>query len=324
MRDEALDINMLSEVLTSLSNTQGVLGCLIIDREGNSVVSQLPSDINKSICESAVATLYGSSEQVIGWAHQGDLVSVIIEAESGNLLMSNVNEFNFIVIARKDVNLGLLRFSMKKMSESIVGIIAGKPVRVREPEMSAVGKSVLVELKPTVVKPEVKKRIKEVRSKMEEIPIPTLPKIPGKVNIPDDSAGRADLAFDIYKALFLSISIGASTVSGVAPTRGMLRRCLSQTEFGGFLKGVSIQKDATLDFRKLKENFEKLPPKKREHMIKENFGGIINSVVNGYGSMMGHEPIKGMTRKEIGRVLKGYKKAMKELGILDTIPPEIL
>ncbi|MBN2014941.1 MAG: hypothetical protein JW778_07160 [Candidatus Altiarchaeota archaeon] len=317
MDDEALNIDILGEVLTSLSSNQGVLGCLITDEEGNSMVSRIPSDINKSICESAIATLYGSSERAINWANQGDLMSVMVEASSGNLLIANASGLNFVVIAQRDVNLGLLRVSMKRASESIRGGVGSKTTRPMQASVQGVEAP-----KPKIA--EARLKIKEVRPKMEEIPLPVLPDIPVSVEIPDDSAGRADLAFEIYKVVFLSLSVGAARVSGVAPTRGMIKRCLSRVRCHDLLEGVAIQRDATLDFKKLKENLERIPPKDRERAIKEKFGEIISSLVDGYGSVMGYAPLKGMTMKEMGLVLKGYKEAMDELGIMNTIPLEIL
>jgi hypothetical protein len=323
MGENSRDPAFLGQVLASLTNAQGVLGCVITDKEGTSLVGQLPQGVSKDICESAVATLHGSCEQVIGWAHQGDLVSVLIEADSGKLLVANSCDLNIVVMAGKDVNVGLLRVSLKRASDSIETGVLGKPkeeVVVPAPSLSRPETRVEI---PSVQKAEVK-RIKEVRPKVEEVPIPTLPDFPANIAIPDDPCGRADLEFDIYKALFLSLSIGAAKVSGVAPTRGMLKRYLPQNECSAFLDGVGIQPNATLDFKRLKENLDRLPPAERERVLKENFGKIISSLVTGYGSVMGYAPLRGMTKKEMETVMKAYGDAMRNLGIAGTIPSEIL
>jgi predicted regulator of Ras-like GTPase activity (Roadblock/LC7/MglB family) len=322
MGEKNRDKAFLGEVLASLTNAQGVLGCIITDKEGTSLVGQLPPGINNDICESAVATLHGSCEQVIGWAHQGDLVSVLIEADSGKLLIANSSDLNIVVMAQKDVNVGLLRVSLKRAADSIETGVLGKPKEeFIAPTPSLSRPEVRAEI-PSVQRTEVK-RIKEVR-KVEEIPIPTLPDLPANIAIPDDLCARADLEFDIYKALFLSLSIGAAKVSGVAPTRGMLKRYLPQSECAAFLDGVGIQPNATLDFKRLKENLDRLPPAEREKVLKDNFGKIISSLVSGYGSVMGYAPLKGMTKKELESVMKAYGAAMQNLGIAGTIPSEIL
>jgi len=317
MGKKDINVDSLSRVLASLGSIGGVAGGMLTDREGNTVTHQLPSDIDTSICESAVATLYGSSEQILDWAKQGDILSVMIEAERGKILISNALDLNLIIITRADVNLGLLRVSLRKVSNQIASIVLGKPVEIEKPVVEIPTPMPEVEAKPPTAK------IPEVRPKMEEIPLPAFPEIPKEIEMPTDPARRADLAFDIYKSIFLSLSIGASKVSGVAPARGMLKRYLPLDECAEFLNGVSIQKDATLDFKTLKANADKIPADKREREIKENFGKIITSLVNGYGSVMGYTPLKGMTRKEIKLVTDGYGKAMKKLGILETIPPEL-
>jgi predicted regulator of Ras-like GTPase activity (Roadblock/LC7/MglB family) len=322
MGEKSRDTAFLGEVLASLTNAQGVLGCIITDKEGTSLVGCLPPGINNDICESAVATLHGSCEQVIGWAHQGDLVSVLIEADSGKLLIANSSDLNIVVMAQKDVNVGLLRVSLRRAADSIETGVLGKPKEESVAPTLSVSRPELRAEIPSVQRTEVKK-IKEVRPKVEEIPIPTLPDLPVNIAIPDDLCARADLEFDIYKALFLSLSIGAAKVSGVAPTRGMLKRYLPQSECSVFLDGVGIQPNATLDFKRLKENLDRLPPAERERVLKENFGKIISSLVSGYGSVMGYAPLKGMTKKEIESVMKAYGEAMRNLGIAGTIPSEI-
>jgi hypothetical protein len=321
MGEKNRDTKFLGEVLASLTNSQGVLGCIITDREGCELVGQMPPGVDKSVCEPAVATLFGSSERVINWAQQGELVSVLIEADSGKLLVANADDLNVVLVAQKDVNVGLLRVSLKRASDAISSGVIGRPVEAA-PRVEVVRSEVRVE-RPSVAQTEARK-IREVRPKVEEIPLPVLPQMPACVSVPDDAAGRADLAFDIYKALFLSLSIGAAKVSGVAPTRGMLRRYLPQHECGAFLDGVSIQPNATLDFSKLKENLDKMPPAERERVLKENFGRIISSLISGYGSVMGYAPLRGMTKKEMETVLGAYGSAMKNLGISGTIPPEFL
>ena len=323
MGEKSHDTAFLGQVLASLTNSQGVLGCAITDKEGTSLVGQLPPGINTSICESAVATLYGSSEQVIGWAHQGELVSVLIEADSGKLLIANSSDLNIVVMAGKDVNVGLLRVSLKRASDSIETGVIGKPKEESIAPAPSFSRPELRAESASAQRAEVRK-IREVRPKVEEIPIPTLPDFPASISIPDDPCARADLEFDIYKALFLSLSIGAAKVSGVAPTRGMLKRYLPQNECSAFLDGVGIQPNATLDFKRLKENLDRLPPAERERVLKENFGKIISSLVSGYGSVMGFAPLRGMTKKEMETVLKAYGQAMQNLGISGTIPSEIL
>lgn len=323
MGEKNHDTKFLNEVVLSLTNIPGVVGCIITDKEGSGLVGQLPPAVDKSVCESAAATLYGSSEQVIGWAKQGDLLSVLIEAQEGKLLISNAGDLNVVVMTQKDINVGLLRVSLKKASDSIEsGVLGG--IKVESPVVSAVAPKLEVGVeKPPAALAEVKK-IKEVKPKMEEIPLPVLPEMPSSVSVPEDPAARADLVFDIYKALFLSLSIGAAKVSGVAPTRGMLRRYLPQKECTVLLDGVDIKPDATLDFNKLKENISKLPPAEREQFLKDNFGKIMSSLVGGYGSVMGYAPLKGMTKKEMEAVLKAYGEAMKSLGIFDTLPQGLL
>ena len=73
---------------------------------------------------------------------------------------------------------------------------------------------------------------------------------------------------DIYNALLMSILIGALRISGVAPTRGLFKKFLSEGE-SSLLGEVKIRKDVILDMEKLRSNMEKIPPEKRGGYLKE-------------------------------------------------------
>jgi len=213
------------------------------------------------------------------------------------------------------------------VSSKILSIIATKPLKKHLLITRTPGIDAEVHVKEEVLgAPEHyqiqgKTRI-ETEEKIKEPKIPDFPEIPENMKIPDNPDERMKLILDIYKAIFLSLTIGASRISGVPSTRGMIRKFLPFDKCPEILDGIRVEDNATINFDIIKKNLDKLPEEEREKILKENFDRIINSIIEGYGKVVGYVPLKGMTKREMEKVVKGYGRVMKKLGI--AIPPEII
>ncbi len=334
----------MDNAVDSLHKLQGVVGILIIDDEGNTLSSTLASSIDASLYESMTIALSGSSRELLKYTLQGELEKILIESEKGKIIISRCDDLNLVVISEDQVNLGLLNVEIRRAVRRVRGKeveipelvtpkeispakapVKAPPVRPHEEEIPAPPLPEIPELVTLKEAPPAKAPVKAppVRPKREEIPIPPLPEIPEKIEIPDNPVERARLMLDIYNTLLMSISISASRISGIAPTRGLFKKFLPGGDFP-LLSEVEIKKDVTLDVEKLRSNMEKIPPEERGEYLKENFSTIMNRIVDGYVDVMGYKPLRGMMRKEVRRVMEGYGNAMEELGIKETIPQQLI
>jgi|GEM_PF-2576533 len=311
-----IDKEMLGKILYSLNSIPDVNGSVIIDKEGSVILDKLPPDVNADTYGSMATTLSGSAKEILKYTRQGDMTGIIIEASNGKIFISDLSEvnLNLIVITNVGVNLGLLRVEAKKSGNQIISLLTEKPLEIP----TEVKPSVEVEI-PT--KPEVPVRAVVEKPKIEKISLPEFPEIPKNVKIPEDPKDRASLIFDIYKAIFLAISIGSSRIAGIASTRGMIKRALPVKKCPELLYGVSVKENATLDFELMRNNIERIPVDKREKLIRDEFDQIISAIVDFYAKIMGYEPLRGMTRREMRLILEGYGEVMEKLGIKTIIKP---
>ncbi|SCG86136.1 roadblock/LC7 domain-containing protein [Methanobacterium congolense] len=169
------------------------------------------------------------------------------------------------------------------------------------------------------------KRVLEAKSSIPIIKPPiNFPKLPENVEIPEDPQRRADLILDIYRSLFLAMSIGAGKIMGLAPAKGLTKKFLPVDKYPQLLEGVEVKNNSTIDFDRIKENAEKIPVTKRSEILIDNFSGIITVITESYGRVMGYGAFRGMVRKEFQVITNSYGDAMEELGIKDKIHPELI
>ena len=152
----------------------------------------------------------------------------------------------------------------------------------------------------------------------------SFPVLPDNVKIPEDPQEKADLILDIYRSLFLAMSIGAGKIMGLAPAKGLTKKFLPVEEYPQLLEGVEIKNNSTIDFDRIKKNAEKIPLTERSKTFVDEFSGIITVITENYGKVMGYGAFRGMVRREFQVIASSYGDAMRELGITDKVHPELI
>ena len=191
---------------------------------------------------------------------------------------------------------------------------------------------VIEEIKPQI---EVEKEVEKLEIS-EELPeeesesgIPIIkppisfPTLPDVVQIPENSDERVNLILDIYESIFLAMSIGASKIMGVSPARGLTKRFLPIEDCKTLLKDVEVKSNSSIDFDKIRENTESIPPNEREKTLINDFSKIIDIITENYGKVMGYGAFRGIVRAEFKIINVSYGKIMEELGIKDKIHPQL-
>ncbi|MBM4240914.1 MAG: hypothetical protein FJ150_04540 [Euryarchaeota archaeon] len=186
----------------------------------------------------------------------------------------------------------------------------------------------------SITQPETELETKTTEPQPEEISEPSalipiikppiaFPELPKDVKVPEEPEERSNLILDIYKAIFLAMSIGASKTMGVAPARGMTKKFLPVDSCKKLLEGVDVKSNSTVDFDKIRENALKIPLDKRETEFINDFSKIIQDITEGYGQVTGYGAFRGMVRAEFKMINDSFGNAMDELGIKGKIHPEL-
>ncbi len=149
------------------------------------------------------------------------------------------------------------------------------------------------------------------------------PDIKKVIDIPENTEERGELILDIYESIFRAMSIGASKIMGVAPARGLTQKFLPLEDCKELLEGVKVESNSTIDFKKIRENANKILKDERESVFTKDFTKIINVITENYGKVMGYGAFRGMVRPEFKIINDSYGPIMIKLGIKDKIHPEL-
>ncbi|MEN6292031.1 MAG: hypothetical protein ABFD07_08485, partial [Methanobacterium sp.] len=152
----------------------------------------------------------------------------------------------------------------------------------------------------------------------------SFPKLPENIEIPAGDKEKSDLILDIYEAVFLAMSIGASKIMGVSPARGLIKRFLPLDGCKTLLDGVDVKSNSVVDFDKIRENVENIPLTERSNMLITDFSKIISIITENYGKVMGYGAFRGIVRNEFKTINNSYGRAKNELGIKYKIHPELI
>lgn len=167
--------------------------------------------------------------------------------------------------------------------------------------------------------------IEEPESSIPVIKPPiSFPELPENIEIPAGDKEESNLVLDIYEAVFLAMSIGASKIMGVSPARGLIKRFLPLDECKTLLDGVDVKSNSVVDFDKIRENAENIPLNERSNTLITDFSKIIDIITENYGKVMGYGAFRGIVRNEFKTINNSYGRAMNDLGIKDKIHPELI
>jgi len=107
----------MDEILEALTHVPGVDASLIVGKDGL-VISQVGSldGIDTDLLGATVSELYSSAESVMAERFaRGSLDGLTIEANGGKFILSSINDEVFLlVLARKKINLGLVRWETRE------------------------------------------------------------------------------------------------------------------------------------------------------------------------------------------------------------------
>ncbi|BAM70916.1 conserved hypothetical protein [Methanothermobacter sp. CaT2] len=268
--------------------------------------------------ESSAAGIKSTMEPEAGITPQSEGSEASITSESAGSDVSGIpegDEINVTIAEQKPEATGQKQDPVHDIS---TGVVHEQVEILKKPEIEKPEP-----LEEKIEKPMVEDKFKgslQSQAIPEVRPPLSLPELKS-IDVPSDPEAQKETALLIYEHILLAMSIGASKIMGVAPAGGMLRKSLPHDECPITLEGVGVLSNASVDFKKLRENISAAGYGLEE--IKRDMEIIIISITENYGRVMGYGAFRGMIRPEFTAIYMAYRDAMDELGITETIHPEL-
>ena len=113
----------MDAILQSLSGTPGVEASMLVSKEGL-VIEQAGrlDDMDIDLLAATASEMYTSAESAGERFNKGGIENLTIEANGAKILLSAVNSDVFLlVLTRKKINLGLVRWEVQSSAEKLKG-----------------------------------------------------------------------------------------------------------------------------------------------------------------------------------------------------------
>jgi hypothetical protein len=116
----------LVAILKELRKIGDIQGSSVVSRDGLIIAADLSQDVDEETFAAMSAAMQGAAETAISELKQGGLNQIIIDASKGKMITIGAGTLAILVVlAKPEVNLGLILLEMKKTSSKIASTVGG-------------------------------------------------------------------------------------------------------------------------------------------------------------------------------------------------------
>ncbi len=110
---------LMRRIVEDLIRVEGVIGGLLVGKDGLVVASTLLDDEDAEILGAMSAAVFGEIDKATKRIGVGSLVDSIIDAKDGSILLLEARDLILVVITQRIVNFGLVKMEMRRAAKRI-------------------------------------------------------------------------------------------------------------------------------------------------------------------------------------------------------------
>jgi predicted regulator of Ras-like GTPase activity (Roadblock/LC7/MglB family) len=115
---------MLKQILGEFLKLDGVTAAVVVGRDGFVIESAQTGSIDIEALGAMASTGLGTSEAMGSELGKGEILQLLVELENGPILLSPLSDDELIaIIGEKDVNIGRIRYELKKNKERLIAAL---------------------------------------------------------------------------------------------------------------------------------------------------------------------------------------------------------
>jgi len=115
----------VKDVVERLVQVKGVVGSILVAKDGLVVASNLSVQVQDEIVAAMVSAIGTTAVKASEMIEQGTLKSIIIEGERGKLFLADADIGYLGVLTVSDANIGLIRLELMEATETLRRLTAG-------------------------------------------------------------------------------------------------------------------------------------------------------------------------------------------------------
>ncbi len=112
-------LNRMRHIVEDLIRVEGVIGSLLVGRDGLVIASTLIEDEDAEVLGAMSAAVFGEIDKATKRIGIGTLVDAIIDAKDGSILLLEARDVILAVVTQRMVNLGLVKIEMRRAAKNI-------------------------------------------------------------------------------------------------------------------------------------------------------------------------------------------------------------
>jgi len=110
----------VKEVVSDLTKIKGVLGAIIIAKDGVLIDKDLAVDVDDEVISAMVSAVGNTISRASELMHTGNLKQAMIDAQGGKIFIADADFGYIAIITIPEVNIGLIRLELKKAAEKAI------------------------------------------------------------------------------------------------------------------------------------------------------------------------------------------------------------
>ncbi|RKZ34480.1 hypothetical protein DRQ33_02065 [bacterium] len=115
----------VKEVVERLAQVKGVVGSILVARDGLVVASNLSVQVQDEVVAAMVSAIGGTAVKASEMMGQGKLRNIVLEGENGKVFLTDSGIGYLGVLTAPDANIGLVRLELMETSETLKKLTAG-------------------------------------------------------------------------------------------------------------------------------------------------------------------------------------------------------
>ncbi|RKZ28749.1 hypothetical protein DRQ29_01390 [bacterium] len=115
----------VKEVVERLAQVKGVVGSILVAKDGLVVASNLSVQVQDEIVAAMISAVGGTAVKASEMMGQGKLKNIVLEGEKGKVFLTDSGIGYLGVLTTQDANMGLIRLELMETSEELKKITAG-------------------------------------------------------------------------------------------------------------------------------------------------------------------------------------------------------
>ena len=109
----------MQKTLSELNKLRGVLGSLLVDRDGIVIASDLKSEINEGAFGAVASSVLSGLKRALERMALGNFRRYIVTGRSARIAMYQVGHTVLLLLMEKDVNLGMITLEIRETIEEL-------------------------------------------------------------------------------------------------------------------------------------------------------------------------------------------------------------